>query len=411
MDDILLKDKQTFRILMLHNRYQYSGGEDVSTLKEVDILRSRGHFVCLSERTNDSIQNFSMAQKANLFFSSAWNTQSADWVQSELKRLSSIDLLHVQNFFPLFSPAVHQAAKKLGIPTIQHLRNFRLGCLNAYLFRQDRVCEACVGRNPWRGVWHRCYRQSLPASLGIWQMITFNRLKRTWDQDVDGFIAPSQFAAKKLVEIGIPEKRLHIKSNFLPDPLINQQILPMPQVPTFLYLGRLSPEKGILTLLKAWQQLQQPDWRLILAGDGAQRTELENFCQEHQLMGVSFLGYQPASAVMELIQHATAVVVPSLWYETFGRVVVEAFACGRPALVSDLGALSELVSDGETGFKVHPGEVADWQETLRWSANHMGQLEQMGQTARRIYLERYTPETNYQSLLGIYNRVLRGDQG
>lgn len=406
MDEISLQEEQKLRILMLHNRYQYSGGEDISTLQEVGILKKKGHFICLAERTNESIRDFSIAQKLSLFFSSAWDAQSAKWVQSELRHLSPVDLLHVQNFFPLFSPAVHQAAKALDVPTIQHLRNFRLGCLNAYLFRQGTVCEACVGHNPWRGVWHRCYRQSLSASLSMWQMVTVNRIKRTWTQDVDAFIAPSQFAARKLAEIGIPENRLHVKANFLADPLDKRQALPLPETPTFLYLGRLSPEKGILPLLKAWQQLKQPDWQLMLVGDGPQKTELEQFCQEHQLMGVSFLGYRPA--VVELIQRATAVLVPSLWYETFGRVVVEAFACGRPALVSDLGALTELVNDGETGFKVKPGSVSDWREKLRWCADHRGKLEQMGQIARRVYLKKYTPETNYQCLIGIYNHVLRG---
>ena len=114
---------------------------------------------------------------------------------------------------------------------------------------------------------------------------------------------------------------------------------------------------------------------------------------------------------MDLIQQATAVLVPSLWYETFGRVVVEAFACGRPVLVSDIGALTELVNNGETGFTLKAGEVADWQEKLQWCANHLGQIEQMRRAARRAYLEKYTPETNYQCLMAIYNHVLQGHQG
>ncbi|MEM9806444.1 MAG: glycosyltransferase family 4 protein [Cyanobacteria bacterium P01_D01_bin.56] len=407
MDDISLENKQRLRILMLHNRYQYLGGEDVSTLEEVDLLRRYGHFVRLAERTNDDIEGFSVLQKIDLFLSSAWSTRSTEWLRSKLEELSSLDLLHVQNFFPLFSPSVHQAAKKKGIPTVQHLRNFRLGCLNAYLFREGRVCEVCVGHNPWQGVRHRCYRQSLAASLSVWQMIMFNRLRRTWYRDVDAFITPSQFAANKLVEIGIPEERLYVKPNFLPDPLIDQQILPLPQRPTFLYLGRLSPEKGLLTVLKAWQQLSQSDWQLLVVGDGAQRIELANFCVERQLVGVSFLGYQPKSAVVQLIQQATAVLVPSLWYETFGRVVVEAFACGRPVLVSDLGALTELVEEGKTGFRIKPGEVFDWQEKLQWAADHPIGLARMGQMARHVYLEKYTPEINYKYLMEIYDRVLR----
>jgi glycosyltransferase involved in cell wall biosynthesis len=392
-------------ILMLHNRYQYPGGEDASTQAEIEVLRSAGHQVTYLEENNNRLQNLTPLDKLQLFLNSPWNPQQYHNLRSQLQDLKP-DILHVQNFFPLFSPSVHSAAKSLGIPTIQHLRNFRLGCLNSYLYREQQVCEACVGHNPWRGVVYRCYRQSLPESLALWHLITYNRGRKTWSRDVDGFIAPSHFAAQKLLEIGIPSERLYIKPNFTSDPLINQSIPPLPARPTFLYLGRLSPEKGVITLLQAWKHLHQREWQLNLLGDGPQRQTLEAFVQEHQLLNVTFYGQQPLAQVIEAIKQATAVVVPSQWYETFGRVVIDAFACGRGALVSNLGALSELVQEGKTGLLIAPQQIEAWSSGLNWCGNNPWQLTQIGQNARQTYLEKYTPEVNYQQIIRIYQGII-----
>jgi hypothetical protein len=194
-------------IVMVHNRYQYSGGEDVSTQAEIAMLKAAGHQVTYIEEDNQRINNFTTPEKLNLFLTTPWNSAQAKKFQSLLKNLQP-DIFHVQNFFPLFSPSIHSAAKSLHIPTIQHLRNFRLGCLNGYLYREESICEACVNHNPWRGVVYRCYRDSLPASLGLWNLISFNRWRKTWLNDVDKFISPSRFATEKLIEIGIPPNRL-----------------------------------------------------------------------------------------------------------------------------------------------------------------------------------------------------------
>ena len=395
----------SLHILMLHNRYQYAGGEDSSTKAEIEILRQARHKVTLIEEHNDRIKEFSILDKLQLFFTTAWNPQSYREMRSRLQQLQP-DLLHVQNFFPLFSPSVHAAAKSLHVPTIQHLRNFRLTCLNSYLFREGKVCEACVGKNPWRGVVKRCYKDSLPASLGVWNMITYNRWRKTWLRDVDAFIVPSRFAAEKLIEIGIPGDRLYIKPNVTSDPLDDQSITPLPDRPTFLYIGRLSPEKGVMTLLQAWNTLAVSEWKLEIVGDGQQRKELEKYIIENHLTNVNFQGYQPTTKVIEMIKKATVVVVPSLWYETFGRVVIEAFACGRGVLVSKLGALAELVTEGETGFLVNPHDLYAWIEALKWCGNNLVEMTRICRKCRQAYLQYYTPKVNYQQLLEIYRCVI-----
>jgi len=392
-------------IVMFHNYYQHSGGEDVATETDINILQKAGHKISFIQEDNDQIKNFSALEKLKLFLRTAWNQEQYYDLKSRLEQITP-DLLHVQNFFPLFSPSVHAVAKSLNIPNIQHLHNFRLGCLNGYLLRNENICEVCVGKNPWQGVAYRCYRNSVPASLAVWNLITYNRWRKTWEKDVDAFITPSQFAAQKLIEIGIPENRLYVKPNVTPDPLLEETIPPFPQEPTFLFIGRLSPEKGVMNLLNAWEKLAKLQWKLNIVGDGEQRVTLEQFVTEKSLTNVYFLGYQSKTEVVKNIKTATAIVVPSQWYETFGRVVIEAFACGRPVLASNLGALAELIQDHETGFLISHNTLENWVEFLEWSGNHPLEIKEMGRKARQIYQEKYTPEVNYQQIMRIYQRIL-----
>ncbi|MEM6252982.1 MAG: glycosyltransferase family 4 protein [Cyanobacteria bacterium P01_D01_bin.156] len=372
---------------------------------EIEILKQAGHQVELLQWHNNNIATMSESEKLALFWRTTWNENAHDQVRAKLQAMQA-DLLHVQNFFPLISPSVHQAAHNLDVPTVQHLRNFRLGCLNAYLYRKEQVCEDCVGRNPWRGMVRRCYRNSLPASTSLWQMLSFHRWRQTWEKDVDIFITPSHFAAQKLIEIGIPAEKLHVKPNFIFDPLDNEEIQPLPEQPTFLFAGRLSKEKGAMILLKAWQFVNEPDWHLHIVGDGPERVILETFCHENGLANVHFQGRLTIAQVINFIQKSSAVLVPSQWYETFGRIVIESLACGRPVICSNLGALTELVLDAENGFLVEPQNIQKWTECIRWFGMNSSALEHMGIRGRSMYLNKFTPSKNYQQLEAIYKQVL-----
>jgi len=392
-------------IVMFHNRYQYAGGEDAAVKSDIELLREYGHQVSLIEVHNDIIKTYSKYDKFKLFAETAWNFRLYRQMRSQLQELHP-DLVHVQNFFPLFSPSIHAAARSLNIPTVQHLHNFRLGCLNSYLFRDGKVCEACVGKNPWRGIGYGCYRDSSIASIAVWGMITFNRWRRTWEKDVDAFITPSHFAAQKLKEIGIPSDRLYVNPNVI-NPQ-NVEVLPSPQFenPNFLFVGRLSAEKGIVTLLQAWAELNMVDWQLKIIGDGSERQNLQQFVDRAGLKNVQFLGYLTPSQVAMAMYSATAILVPSQCYETFGRVAVEAFACRKPVLASDVGALSELITPEHNGFLISCDRINDWTEKLYWCGTNPEAMQIMGNNAYKTYQESYTRSANYHQLMKIYDSIL-----
>ena len=334
---------------------------------------------------------------------SAWSGKS----YSRVRRLcedSRPDIAQVQNFWLNLSPSAHRACQDANVPTVQTLRNFRLLCANALFLRDGQVCEDCLGKAPWRGVVRRCYRDSLLASAAVARMIVSNRRRDTWRRDVDAFIALTEHSRSKFIAGGLPADRIFVKPNFVDDPG------PPSGAPSgsdvVLYVGRLSKEKGVGTLLAAWTgtELGRRHARLVIAGDGPERAALE---EQASSLGLSprvatFAGHQSPPNLHSLIARSRVVVVPSISYETFGRVVIEAFCHGRPVIASDIGAIGELVQHGRTGLKFPPGDAEALGETIGTILGDGTLVDRLGANARAEYLAKYTPQHNFEMLMRIY---------
>jgi glycosyltransferase involved in cell wall biosynthesis len=383
------------RILTAHNYYQIRGGEDESYTAEKKLLETMGHQVETYEEHNDRISNLSNIQLAQ---STIWSSQAYRHLKN-LFQATKYDLLHVQNFFPLISPSVYYAAKDAGIPVIQSLRNYRLLCPNGLFFRDNRVCEDCLGQIiPISGIVHGCYRESKLASAGVSAMLTVHRGLKTWQNAVDKYITLTEFARQKLIQGGLPPDKIVVKPNF---------VSPDPGMGTggggyALFVGRLSLEKGINTLLKAWRHLsgQIP---LKIIGDGPLAESIRLAATE--IPQVELLGRLPVSQVYDLMGEATVVIFPSEWYETFGRVAVEAFAKGTPVIGANIGAIAELIDNQRTGLFFEPGNSEDLIGRVEWVLNNRTSWQEMRQHARLEYETKYTPDVNYQQLMEIYRSV------
>ena len=279
---------------------------------------------------------------------------------------------------------------------MQTLHNFRLNCLNALYFREGKVCEDCLGSMPWRGVVRKCYRSSVAASVALCGMITLHRGLGTYRKKVSRYIALNKFCKNKFIEGGLPAELIAVKPNFVDAP----PPLNMPRN-GILFVGRLSKEKGIESLIKASSLMPEPQLRV--AGDGPQSALLDG------VHGVTRLGALPADMVRLEMISALALVVPSVCYETFGMVIIEAFAAGLPVIASRIGALAEIVTDGETGLFFEPGNAQDMADKLSWALRHPAQMAEMGRKARARYEAEFTPERNYAQLMTIYDDVIIED--
>jgi glycosyltransferase involved in cell wall biosynthesis len=385
------------RILSIHNSYQIRGGEDESCSLEEQLLREMGHEVDRYEETNDrveSLPNWQIAART------IWSQEAYQVVKHRLQD-QRFDLIHVQNFFPLISPSVYYAARDVGVPVVQTLRNYRLLCPNALFFRDGQICEDCLGQPiPYPGIIHRCYRNNRAASAVTAAMLTTHRAIGTWNNLVDVYIALTHFSREKLIQGGVPAQKIVVKPNFVhPDPGVGTG-----KGGYALYVGRLSVEKGLDTLLAAWEQIGDRI-PLKIVGDGPLADMVIN--AREKLPKVEWLGRRSMPEVHALMGEASLLIFPSKWYETFGRVAVEAFAKGTPVIAAKIGAIAELVDHGRTGLHFQPGQAQDLANWVDWAMTHPIELSKMRQEARIEFESKYTATENYQQLISIYERILR----
>jgi glycosyltransferase involved in cell wall biosynthesis len=387
-------------ILMLHNSYQFRGGEDESYESEVRMLRAEGHSVETIHINNSQIESRGKIQVA---LETLWSAPSYDLVDRKLRE-RTFDVLHVQNFFPLLSPSVYYAARKHGVAVVQTLRNYRLLCPNVFFYRDGHVCEECIGKVfKYPGIVHGCYRGSRLATATVAAMTAFHTIKGTWLNSVDLYIALTHFVRDKFIEAGFPDDKLVVKNNFVyPDPGCGSG-----EGGYALFVGRLSPEKGLDTLLAAWQQLGR-DWKLKIAGDGPMSAQVQAFCATHS--DVEWVGAKSRAETAELMGNARVLVFPSQWYETFGRVAIESFAAGTPVIASRLGAMAEICEERQTGLLFESGNAADLADKLRWVLDNPARVESMRPIARHTYESRYTMHENCRVLIKAYESAQRVSQ-
>ena len=389
------------RILSIHNRYLQRGGEEESYELEAQILREKGHQVDLYEDTNARLNKLSPIQTAR---KTIWSQQAYQEVSLQLAA-TKYDVVHVHNFFPLISPSVYYAAKKAKVPVVQTLQNFRLLCPNALFLREGKVCEACLGKViPYPGVMYGCYRNSRTSSAVTAAMLSVHRLLGTWNEKVDRYIALTNYDRGKFIEGGIPVEKIAVKPNITyPDPEVGDG-----SGDYALFAGRLSVEKGIDTLLEAWEKLSTKI-PLKIVGDGPLASEVKTAASQNP--NIEWLGYKPLPEVYEVMGKAKFLVYPSKWNETFSRVAVEAFAKGTPVIAAaGVTAMKELVDPGRTGLHFNIGYSEDLVTKVEWLLDNPQKLEKMRYEARLEFENRFSAQTNYQQLIDIYQQAIACNQ-
>jgi glycosyltransferase involved in cell wall biosynthesis len=298
----------------------------------------------------------------------------------------------------MLSPAVLRTAESEGAAVVVTLHNYRMMCLPANFLRDGRTCELCLGKAPWRGVMYRCYRDSALGSAAMASSLILHRELRSFDR-VRRFLAVSEFVRQKHIEAGVSPARIRVKRNFV-------WAAPRRQGPGefFLYLGRLAPEKGVETLLRAAGDLSH---RLVVVGEGPQGGALRREAPP----GVEFTGPVGPEEVPTILSRARALVVPSLWYEAAPRGILESYASGVPVVASRIGALPEAVEEGVTGVLAEPGSPESWRKALGRLAEDR-ESSRLGEGAFRAWTERYTPEQGIRDLEAAYREALGdGDPG
>jgi glycosyltransferase involved in cell wall biosynthesis len=393
-------------ILLCHNHYQQPGGEDQSFDDEARLLESRGHRVTRFTVHNDEIKSMG---RVKVMLRTLWNRD----VHGRLRQLIQRErphVMHCTNTFPLISPAAYSAARAERVAVVQSLRNYRLLCANALLLRDEKPCEDCLSsRIAWPALKHRCYRDDRAATAVVTLMVRGHRMIGTWQNAVDLYFTPSEFARQKFIASGFAPQRIAVKPNFVfPDPGPGDA-----SSGGAIFVGRLSHEKGIETLLKAWLN-DKPGMPLTIIGDGPMAERVKQACEQANSAGsesIEWLGRRPVGEALDHMGRAGVLICPSIAYETFGRTVVEALAKGTPAICSDAGACAELVQSGRTGLLFRTGDASDLAQKVRQLANDPLTLSRMRNPTRRQYLLRYNAQANHDMLIDIYRRAIAFREG
>lgn len=383
------------RVLLVHNRYQQKGGEDSVVQAEMDILRGHGAHVELLQGDNDHIHGTlnKIRASAEVVYSRRWATE----VDRAIARAKP-DLVHVHNWFPTLSPAVFEVCNRLGVPVVHTLHNYRLLCVKASLYRDGRPCEECVGTTfRFPGVRHRCYRDSYGGSAAVTASMLFHWRVGTWQRGVDRFIALSHFAKSKMIRGGLPAEKIAIKPNALAaDPGIGGG-----EGGYFAYIGRLTDEKGIPTLLECWRGAPELP-QLYIVGDGPLGSLVAEAAAANR--NIAWLGPRGSTEVVDIMGRATAVICPSRWYEGMPRVAIESMAVGTPIIASRLGTYVEMIDDGRSGLLFEAGNPRALLACVQRAASGRG-CRLMRTAARLQFEKQYSAEACYRNLLKIYEEA------
>ena len=384
------------KVVVAHNRYREAipSGENVIVDTEIGQLRAAGVEVLPFQRSSDSIGELPAVQKALLPISPIFGGPA----QRDLAKLLDEhrpDVLHLHNPYPLLSPWVVKTAHAHGVPVVQTVHNYRQVCAPGLYFRDGHNCYECRGKAfGWPAVQHKCYRGSAAQSALMATTLAVHR--PTW-KSVDRFIALTDRIAAHLHDYGIPDDRIVIKPNGLPDPGA-----PPPLGEGFLYAGRLSPEKGLALLLDAWRK--HPDGalgRLRIAGDGDLRPLAEQAAADRT--DVEYLGILDQDGMRTVRREAAVVIAVPTWADVLPTVILEAMATGRPVLGTEVGGIPYLLG-GVAGWTVPPDPDA------LAAALPVARAEaaQIAPAARKRYETAFHPDVLTQRLMEIY-RGLSGD--
>jgi glycosyltransferase involved in cell wall biosynthesis len=385
-------------ILFAHNFYRLAGGEDTVLQQEKKLLENAGHSVDLHSINNDQIKGVN--GRIRTVINIAYSRQERNNFSKVLDKIKP-DIVHVHNFFPLLTPAIYDACREGNIPVVQTLHNYRIMCANALLLRDGKVCESCINNSPYIGALYRCYRNSFLGSLAVAHFISKHQNQNTWSTKIDRVIALTEFSRNKFIQSGVDPSRIVVKPNFIEDPLDGKSPVPIKERTGMLFVGRLSEEKGIRVLLEAWKTLDVP---LTVVGDGPLRSLVEQHQQQQN--NIHLLGSLPRDQVAQEMAKARALVVPSIWYEGFPMVLLEAFAQGLPVIATDLGNVGQIVEKHSAGTLFSSGEVSHLESEVYTLYDNIDELQLFSDNCRAAYESEYTPVQNLQQLEAIYKQVI-----
>ncbi|NQT27209.1 glycosyltransferase family 4 protein [candidate division KSB1 bacterium] len=407
------------KILMVNKFFYVKGGSERYFFELSHLLESKGHTVIpfAMHHPNNVASPYSEYFVEHTEYNTSGFRRWIDQVHQAGKMIYSLhaqkqiealiqktrpDIAHLHMIDHQISPSILPVLKKYNIPVIQTVHQYKLVCPNyrLYIPQKREICSRCVGGSLIHPIIQKCHRNSRVASGMVALEAFIHRTIRIY-RHINLFHVPSHFMGQKLIEGGIPKDR--VAHAFY---TIDMDSFPFSSrsEPYYVYVGRLSDEKGILTLIEAARF--NKDFRLLIIGDGPQRNQIERIIQDQGLHNIELTGTLDKSALRKIVGKARFLVVPSEWHDNSPLVIYEAFSMGKPVIASNLGGMPELVDHGETGLLFPAGQVESLRDAIRRLMQEPETTQIMGQNARKKAEQLFHPEPHYLQMMGFYKRLL-----
>ena len=401
--------------ILFCNKYNYPfSGTEVHLFELMQLLRSQGHEVALFSMSDPR----GVATQYDRHFAPHIDFKAASSIGTKVlqaghaiyslqarKRLRAMinefrpDVAHVRNIYHHLSPSILWELKRRGVPVVYHLNDFKLLCPSYNMVSRGKSCERCKGGAFWHALRPQCYPGfGARATLALEAYI--HRWAGTYRKCVECFLAPSQFVRSKFVEHGWDAGKFEVLPHFQEA----HAITPIAEGAAALYVGRLSAEKGIADLLHAMSINRE--MRLIIAGSGPERSNLERLAASLRLSNVQFVGHQPPPERDRLISRSMFTVLPSHAYETLGKTILESYAEGRAVIATDTGSRRELVRHGKTGLLYATGNVEQLASSMRLLHGNLELAERMGRAGWAFVREHHSTGAYLERLISLYERVV-----
>jgi glycosyltransferase involved in cell wall biosynthesis len=381
------------RILLLHTFYQQKGGEDAVVKFEQSLLSQSEDVRTLT------FENLRGLTGARQFLFSLWNVPAAKKLKKAILEFNP-DVIHMHNLHFAIGPVAIRVANRAGVPIVLTLHNYRLLCPSTTLTYKGKLfTNSVTSYFPWKAVANRVYRNSFFQTFWLAFVLWFHRRLGTWKM-VGKYIALTEFARTLFINssFGITPDKFVVKPNFVNQP----DFLPAVRLDNFLFVGRLSGEKGIHVLLATFSQISI---KICIAGDGPLKQVVENACRLSP--NIEYLGNLDSGGVSEVMRSCTALIFPSIWYEGMPMTILEAFSLGTPVIAADLGGISTMIRHGYNGLHFNPADDGDLTKQIKyWQSLSIEEKNIISLNARTTYKELYTPQSNLKKCLAVYNSVI-----
>ncbi|HZQ95686.1 MAG TPA: glycosyltransferase family 4 protein [Candidatus Sulfotelmatobacter sp.] len=386
------------RILSVHNQFRQYAGSDIVAAEDEKLFAQHGEVTSYIRNSNE-IAAAGQWQKALLGMDTIYSRRTVREITDLVAKFRP-DVAYVHNVFPLISPSLYHVLHRLRVPSVHVIHDFRLWCPNSRFYVDNQPCQRCQGGNYWPAVQKRCVQGKTGYSALYAGSLYVNR-KLGFTDKIGGYICLTEFAKNLLLQSQIPESKIHICPNHIDTSGYTPQYGGGRYV---LYLGGLYRDKGVMTIAKAFAGLPHIPLKFVGAGDAEQ--ELRDFIQQNRLSNIELVGFKGGKEKLEYLRNSMFTIVATHCYETFGLVVLEAFASGKPVIASEIGALPFLVQPQQTGLLFRSQDAADLAAKVGWLYERPRQIESMGRAARAVVEQKYDSRLRYPSLHAIFERVI-----